>query len=296
MSPFTGKSGTDPSIGWGVISTGGIVLLDLASTAAPESWSLVRSVVGVSGLTNQTVLVSGAAEAIPVYIDLGDGNNQNVPLDPATLYQYEFSTSQGVATTDTICVSGTIVLEPDHMTRLMARAMQAGLASLVLPTHFMQKATFSYAMPIVTQLRFPMVLMNLDLLQQTEIPIGQGLQTDYQKNFNSYPSIALRRYVLRVFTTNVDERDFYRDAVIGIFNTILTPLFQRIGQDVNHTYQASNGQIVGDQMNPGAFYAEIALQFAGLYNVGVSTYFPTIEAIAFAVSSKQDDADNALDV
>lgn len=275
-----GTAGTDPRIAWQVLPTGGIVVMDLASEGPPASWLLTRSVVGVSGLTHTTSLVSGSADEIPFFIDLGDGNNQNVPLDPASLYAYEFTTSMGTVSTETICVSGTITLEPDHMTSILARSMQAGLAALSLPAQFTQRPTFSYAMPITTQLRFPMVILNLDLLQQQEIPIGQGTMAEVINNIYNVPAQALRRYVVRVYTTNVEEREFYRDAVIGIFNTILTPLFQRIGQNTHHSFQAVNGQIVGDQMQPGAFYAEIALQFSGLYNVAVSSYFPTIEVIS----------------
>lgn len=279
MVSFQGTAGTDPSIGWHVLPTGGIVVLDLDSTGDPSSWVLTRSVVGVSGLTDAATLVSGSAEALPVFIDLGDGGQQNVPLDPTSIYRYEFATTKGVVTTDTISVSGTIILERDYMSRVLARSMQAGLASLVLPSGFSQRPSFSYSMPITTQIRFPMILINLELLQQHEIPIGQGIAGDEYHNTYNTPSVAMRRYIVRIYATTVDERDFYQDAVIAIFNTILSPLFQRIGQDVNHSFQAANGQIVGDQMQPGAFYSEIALQFTGLYNVGVSTYFPLIEVI-----------------
>jgi hypothetical protein len=284
MNPQQGEAGTDPRIKWQVLPTGGIVVLNLASTALPSSWNLTRYVVDGSTLTDPVQLWDGGSDAIPVYIDLGDGGTQNVPLSPLSLYSYEFSTSTGSVSTETLCVSGTIVLEPDHMTKVMARAMQAGLAALSLPTQFTQRPSFSYAMPVSTPLRFPIVVMNLDLLQQQQIPIGQGIPAEIVNGLYNVPAQALRRYVLRVYTTNVDERDFYRDAIIGIFSSILVPLFQQIGQDVNHSYQAANGQIVGDQMQPGAFYAEIALQFSGLYNVGVSPYFPLIEHITSTVS------------
>lgn len=287
MNPSQGEAGVDPRVKWRVLPTGGIVVLNLESTAPSATWNLTRYIVSGSTLTDPVELWTGGPDRIPVYIDLGDGGTQNVPLSPLSLYAYEFETSAGSVTTETLCVSGTIVLEPDHMTKILARAMQAGLASLSLPTQFTQRPSFSYAMPITTQLRFPMVIMNLDLLQQQQIPIGGGIGEPVIGGLYNIPAMALRRYVMRVFTTNVDERDFYRDAIIGIFNTILVPLFQQIGQDVNHSFQAANGQVVGDQMQPGAFYSEIALQFSGLYNVGVSSYFPSVEEITFVASGAQ---------
>ncbi len=284
---FSGNAGGDPSIYWQVSPTGGVVVLNLHSIADPATWSLSRSGVSylptgvsgaiVSGSVGPVLLVSGAAQTIPFFVDIGDGTN--TPLNPQTLYSYRFATAQGIAITDPISVSGAIVLEPDHLTRVLGRSLQAGLVSLVLPTNFTQRPTFSYSMPVTTQMRFPMVLLNLDLLQQESIPIGQGQPSQIVDNSYSVPAMAMRRYVVRVFATNVDERDFYRDAVIAIFNTILTPLLAKIGVNTSHRFQASNGQIVTDQMQPGAFYAEISLQFSGLYNVTVSTNFPIIGSV-----------------
>jgi hypothetical protein len=265
-------------LSWETVPCGGIVALDLQSAALPASWVLTRYVSGVAGLSTGTVLVSGATDAIPFYIDIGDGTN--APLNPQTLYVYGFSTSAGTVYSDTITVSGAIVLEPDSMTRVLGRCLEAGLVSLVLPLQFKAKPTFSYAMPITTQLRFPMVIMNLDLMQQEEIPIGQGIDTDSTRNFYNVPANVMRRYVVRVFATTVDEREFLRDAVIAIFSTLLMPLLSRLGQNVSHSFQASNGQMVADQMQPGVFFAEISLQFSGLYNIGVSTYYGPIDFIA----------------
>lgn len=272
-----GTAGSDPMITWEVVPTGGIIVLNLASAAPAATWVLTRYVNNGGALSNPTVLMSAPSEVQNLFIDLGD--QTNVPLNPLNLYAYKFATGLGQVVTDPITVSGSIILEPDHLTSIMVRTMQAGLQSLVLPSQFAQRPTFSFAMPITTQMRFPMILLNLELLQQREIPIGQGNALDMVHNTYNVPAIALRRYVARVFTTNVDERDFYRDAVIGIFYSILAPLLQKIGTNTNHSFQAANGQIVGESMQPGAFYSEIAMQFSGLYNVAVSTYFPVIEHI-----------------
>lgn len=272
---YQGEAGSDPSITWQTLPTGGIVVLDLASAGPASSWVLTRYVYNSGVLVSPTVLLKAPSNQEIYFIDLGDGTN--TPLNPANLYVYEFSTSEGQVRTDPITVSGTIILQPDHLTAIMVRALQAGLQSLVVPGSFAQRPTFSFAMPITTQMRFPMILLNLDLLQQEEIPIGQGvIHPVAGQSMYNVPAMALRRYIARLYTTTVEERDFYRDAIIGIFNTILTPLFQKVGVNTNHSFQASNGQIVGDQMQPGAFYAEVAMQFSGLYNVAVSTHFPLI--------------------
>jgi hypothetical protein len=270
-------NGTDPTIFWQVAPTGGIVVLKLQSAAPAESWSLVRGVVSGATMVQQVTLFQSPAEALPVFVDIGDSTK--APLDPTLTYQYTFSTASGSVTTDPILPSTSIELEPDHLTEILLRALTAGIRSLKVPAGFNNRPPVFHAMPMGSQPTIPMISLNGTLLQQGEIPIGQNAQYNYGKNTLVVGGQALRHYTIAVLTATVQEREFYRDAVIAIFNTILGTILQAIGENATHRFQASSSQVTQDGMMPGFYFAEILLEMAGNFSVGVSTRYGVIETI-----------------
>lgn len=276
----------DPSIDWQIAPTGGIILLKLHSLAPPGGWTLTRSVLVGSTLTESTVLVSDPVAPQPVFLDIGD--RLKTPLDPTKQYVYAFTTAAGTATTPPIQPAASIKLEPDHITEVLLRALQSGVRSLVLPAAFNHRPTVFFAMPMGIQPTLPMISLNDTLLQQGDIPIGQNNRYNFQNNRYDIYGQAMRHYTIAVMTTTADERQFYRDAVLGIFNAILGPILGAIGENTTHRFQVHNSQVTSADTQPGFYFSEILLEFSGSFTVGVSTSFGLIENIVGTIETIGD--------
>ena len=274
---MSGSVGTDPRIDWQVSPTGGIAILKLKSAGDPSSWSLVRAVVSGTGTTQPVTLFRGPESQVPVFVDIGDGTK--APLDPTLSYQYVFTTSKGTATAGPIVPSASIVLEPDQLTTILLRALTSGVRSLVLPAGFRNAPQVFHAMPMGAQPTIPMITLNGTLLQQGDIPIGQNNPTNQLANTLIIGGQALRHYTIAVLTSTVEEREYYRDAVLAIFHSILGTILAAIGENASHRFQVHSSQVTGDGMQPGFYYAEIMLELVGSFAVGVSTTYGVIKEI-----------------
>ena len=274
----SGCIGTDPQITWQVAPTGGIVILKLKSAAPANTWVLIRQVISESqGLVHRTALFDAPSLIQPVYLDIGDGTKG--PLDPTCNYQYTFTTSAGTAIAGPILPSASIQIEPDHLTSILLRALASGLRSLVIPAEFNDRPRVFHAMPMGSQPTLPMVSLNDTLLQQGDIPIGQNNPNNIDTNTLVIGGQATRHFTIAVLTSTVEERLFYRDAVLAIFNAILGPIAQAIGENSSHRFQVNSSQVAQDGMNPGFYFAEILLELTGTFSVGVSTTYGLIEEI-----------------
>lgn len=274
---MSGSVGSDPNISWQVAPTGGIVILKLASAAPAVSWSLVRSVVSGSNLVEQTTLFTAPECIQPVFLDIGDGTK--APLNPTQNYQYAFTTASGTVVTPQILPSASITLEPDHLTAILLRALTSGFRSLVIPAGFSNRPQVFHAMPMGIQPTLPMVSLNGTLMQQADIPIGQNNPNNIDTNTLVIGGLALRHYTIAVMTSTVDEREFYRDAVLAIFNAILGPILNAIGENATHRFQVHSSQVTGAGQQPGFYFSEILLELTGSFSVAVSTTYGVIESI-----------------
>jgi hypothetical protein len=274
---MSGSVGSDPKITWQVAPTGGIVILKMKSAAPPASWSLVRAVVSGSDLIDQTTLFESPSSTLPVVVDIGDGTLE--PLDPNLVYQYTFTTSSGTAVTTPISPATSITIEPDPLTSILMRALQSGVRALTIPAAFHNRPEVFHAMPINRQPPLPMISINDTLLQQGDIPIGQNNLANFRDNTQTIGGQAMHHYTIAVMTSTVKERLFYRDAVLAIFNAALGSILQAIGQNSSHRFQVHSSQVVGTDTQPGFFYSEILLEITGVFAVGVTTSFQTIEQI-----------------
>lgn len=273
---MSGSAGSDPCISWQVAPTGGIMILKMQSAAPANSWSLVRAIVAGAS-PSQVTLFQAPEYTQPVFLDIGDGTK--APLDPTLSYQYTFTTAAGTVTTDAIVPSASITLEPDHLTAVLLRALTAGFRSLVIPAAFNDRPRVFHAMPMGIQPTLPMVSLNGTLLQQGDIPIGQNNPSNITSNTLAIGGQALRHYTIAVMASTVEEREFYRDATLGIFNSILGPILNAIGENSTHRFQVHSSQVVGSGQQPGFFYSEILLELTGTFSVSVSTSYGVIETI-----------------
>lgn len=274
---MSGSAGSDPQITWQVSPTGGIVILKLKSASPAASWSLTRAVVSGAALAQKTTLFDAPEYVQPVFLDIGDGTK--APLDPTLNYQYTFKTAAGTVVTDSISPATSIVLEPDHMTEVLLRALQSGFRSLVIPAGFNNRPQVFFAMPMGIQPSLPMVSFNDTLTQQDTVPIGQNNPTSVGSNMQVVGGQALRHYTIAVMTASPAERGFYRDAVLAIFNAMLGPVLNAIGENSTHRFQVHNSQVEGGGQSPGFFFSEILWELTGAFSVGVSTTYGVIQHI-----------------
>lgn len=277
-----GIVGTDPLLKYSVPPTGGMVVLEPQSSADFSTWTITRYL-SVSGqAVSGVVLVQGNAAdpATQVLIDMGDG--PTVPLDSTQLYLYELNTSAGAIQTPALSPACSIVLEEDELSAILYRALESGITALKLPASFKNKPTVMHAMPLAGAglPRLPAICFTEVLLQSQDYQIGEDVgNIDDSRNRYDVATQALRHFSVAVLATNTKERSYYKDAVIAIFNSILGPVMEKIGNNIRHRFQASSSQIVGRQNEPGFYLAEILLEFQGLYSTGITTSYGVIEDI-----------------
>jgi hypothetical protein len=181
---------------------------------------------------------------------------------------------------------------------MLIRLLQGAFNSLTLPSG-VNVPEVLHAMPLGGIPEFPFVVVNQDLLQQTEVPIGQsayqspatsgqGTVSGFQTNFPwSITGLVERTYRVSILSKNAVERDFYRDAIPAIFQALFNPVLQPLGLDVSHKWQVSTGQVSDDRAakSPGFYFAECMLTFEGTLDVTVSPIYGLVETITTTVSS-----------
>lgn len=290
-----------PTIQGVIIPTGGAIQLTL-TTAISGNVTLARAVSGATGLGTFTTLYSGtpyvsqldsSGNPIPtLYLDTGD--QLPSPLLPGTLYVYSLTDANGTAQTPPFNPAVSINLQPEPLTQIMIRLLQAGINSLV-PSSFNSNGgkipQVLHDMPLAGFPAMPFVTVNCDLVQQEEIPIGQNVQQPDKSGNWTIGGFAKFVYRISVFANNSPERDFYRDAVIGIFNAILQSVFVPLGKNIRHRYQAANGQVAQDNtlQIPGFYYSDVMLEFEGVMNIVVTATYGLIAEIIFTGTTPSGD-------
>ena len=284
----------DPSITAEVLPSGGVVALTLYSLAQTGTWTLTRAISGTS--LPATTVYSGpplSPAATPgqtvSWVDAGDGTA--LPLDPTKTYTWTFTTASGSITTSVVSPACTITIQPDQITDLITRVMKAGVSSLYIPAGFQNKPSVIHAMPLNGQPSLPLITINEDLLQQENIGIGDSVNTSLTNNYVD-SAMVKRRFSVTVLAMSVEERKFYRDAVISIFRTMAGPALERLGSDIKHSFQAADSQVTDRDQSPGFYYSTIMLDVSGMFNVGVTTSFPSDAAIDTSQVQTSLDADS----
>ena len=269
------------NIEYTVLPTGGAVQLKLYSTA--ETMTLNRATSGSAGLSAWTAIYNGPAPepatifngvpTDPHVLVIDSGDFLPGPLVPTDQYVYQLTDSDSSTfTTGAISVSGSLILNRLDLTELLAKMLWGGLQSLPLPSNYKTPQVY-HAMPLTGQPPLPLVTINLDLFQQVnnDIPVGQNVP-DYNINGSwSVAALAKWRYIIAILTTNAAEREFYREAIIGLFHGFLYAPLDALGMNVSHSFQSTNGQTTGDgsRMNPGFYWSEIALDLSGTYRLSI---------------------------
>jgi hypothetical protein len=265
-----------------LVPTGGAISFSIVSSGTT---TFSRAVSGVGGLGSFTQLYSGGP--IQTYVDTGD--MLPAPLDPTQLYVYQMVDANGTLTTPPIQPYVALNLQQEPLLALLIRLLQAGVTNLITPTG-VQPCQVLQAMPLVGFPPMPFMVVNMDLMQQAEIPIGQSAEAVDMNGNWTMTGFARRVFRISVLAQNTTDRDFYRDASIGIFESIIKSVLTPLGLDVRHRYQAAAGQVANDNMgqSPGFYYADVMCTFEGTFNILITPQYGLMNTITFTGTQASD--------
>ena len=278
------------------IPTGGAISLAI-SGAVSGAVLLERA---VSGVGTFTTIYSGVATQY--YLDIGDG--LPAPLDANLFYQYRYTDPGGSTTTDFYQPVSLLAVEPEPISQVLIRLIQGTLNSTPLPPG-VKNAQVTQAMPLGGAIPMPLVVVNLDLFQQANVPIGQStnvfaaiLSAASGVPVSGYTTLGFAKRLFRVsvLATDAITRDFYRDLLVGFFEAIYASVLQPIGVDVTHRWQASSGQVAHDKTTnvPGFYFADVTFEFEGILNVVLNLTHPLIQTITTQTSGAQPGTINEI--
>ncbi len=214
--------------------------------------------------------------AVPYYIDQGEGYSTNVEFLPNDTYTYTIADSSGSTSTDPLVTTASITINPDQITSVIVKLIKAGINNLVLTQPGWIKPRVFHALPTSGTPQLPFIVVTFDLLQQNTVPIGQMNMPEYN-NTVDISVLVDRRYTVTTYTTTVDEREFYRDALIAIFESSLFVPLQQLGQDITHSFQAVSLQEIDPA--PGFYVSDMMWMMTGAYSITLTTNYGLIESL-----------------
>ncbi len=238
----------------------------------------------VSGVAGSTQLYSGGLLAS--WVDGGDGPSfSNAPLSSGTTYLWTVTDNNGSTQVGPATPASSITTVPDALTQMLIRLLQGGVNSLVLPSGVARTAVTTQ-MPQGGWQALPFIVVNLDLIQQSETQIGEDVVNPNPGNDWSLWVNAKRVWRVSVMSTDAEERDFYRDSLLSIFRVLKATVFSPIGYNVTHSFQAASYTTAKewDGHTPGFYGADLMLEIDGVFNTAVLTSYSTISEITVGVT------------
>lgn len=267
-----------PSVIATVIPTGGVVLLQFPSafvgTPNASAMTISRSIAG-SGVW--TPIYQGPP--IGAFIDVGDG--LPAPLDPGIGYLWQIANSGGEVTAGPLMPAPSFLNAPDQLTQILIRALQGALNSMPLPAG-VQRPLVTIKMPVNGWMAMPFVVVNLDLIQQKYLAIGEDMVNPTPDNNWTLFATANRCWRVTVMSQDPEERDFFRDSLLAVFRVLKATAFSPIGLDVTHSFHAVSYSSAHEwqAVTPGFYAADLLFEIDGVFPAAVMTDYPVILQIA----------------
>lgn len=136
-------------------------------------------------------------------------------------------------------------------------------------------------MPQNGWLAMPFIVVNLDIIQQTETQIGGDVENPDNDNVWTLFANAKRVWRICVICQDAEERDFFRDTLLGVFRVLKATALQPMGMDVSHSFQAVSytSALEFEGRIPGFYAADLMLEIDGPLPAVVTTNYPVIEEI-----------------
>jgi hypothetical protein len=229
-----------------------------------------------------TTIASGNAPDIIFWLDVNDG--QPGALNNALQYVYRITDSTGQTVTPPVSVGGAITVITNGETALLARLFEAAVNNVTLPHGIVKRPSVSTAMPIVGLPPLPMIVINRELLQQSEVPIGQQTPDVNSDNTLTFGGYAKTMWRVSVLTQDPASRDFWSDATIAIFMSICASVAAPLGKNNSHSFQTAHYQVAKDREVPGFYGADIMLDLEGVLATTIQTNYGLIETITFTTT------------
>ena len=281
-----------PPVNLSVIPTGGAVLMQFYNNEtghyAPPSGATQMTISrAVSGVAGATAIYSGGLLAS--WADAGDGPSfSNAPLSSGSAYTWTVTDTLGSTVVGPVTPASSITSVPDALSQLLIRLLQGGINSLVLPPG-VARTSVTTQMPQGGWQALPLIIVNLDLIQQSETQIGEDVVNPNPGNDWSLWVNAKRVWRVSVMSTDAEERDFYRDSLLSIFRVLKATVFSPIGYNVTHSFQAASYTTAKewDGHTPGFYGADLMLEIDGVFNTAVLTNYSTIQEITVGVTVTQ---------
>lgn len=258
-----------------VIPTGGAVSLTITSVGSGMTLSRSDGGSGVSAPWMQ--IYTGVPT--PIFIDVGDG--LMTPLSSGTSYYYKIDDDEGPLISAPVTPILQLNIQQEPMTPMIMKLLQAGIDNLVVPSPINKATRVLHAMPLGGLPTLPIITINMDMVQQVAVPIGQSVEKVSPDGVWTISGLINRVYHMTVLADNPEDREFYKDAVVAIMQSIIASVMVPIGDDVSHKFQAAAGQVANDPsgMGPGFYYADILWTFEGNYNISIDPVYGSVNVI-----------------
>lgn len=258
---------------------GGVVTFVIggAASGSGSQMTISRAVSGDS----YSVLYSGSPQ-----IRWADAGEQLPgPLSSGSSYYWEFTDSVGTVTLGPIQPKPYLIFDEYWLTSLLINTVRAGINNLILPAG-VQRAEVFHEMPLNGFNALPSITITQELFQQDAIGIGQQVPNylAQQNALWSMPAVVENTWIMTVFAKDVETREYYRDALIAIYQSSLYGVFLPLGQDITHRFMCHNYQWNDDLhgVSPGFYCCDIMINMKGMFTIGIQGTFPAITAVLSA--------------
>jgi hypothetical protein len=259
------------------VPTGGAVVIEFPGYFPPAAQATQLTISrSVAGSNVWTVIYQGPP--IGSFIDVGDGTPG--PLDPNTAFLWKAEDYSGTAISNPIMPASTFISEPDQLTQILLRLLQGAINSMVLPNG-VKRPVLTIRMPTNGLQAMPFIVVNLDLIQQTEVGVGEDVPNPDNNNNWTLFANAKRLWRVSILSQDAEERDFYRDTLLAVFRVLKAAAFAPLGQNVTHTFQAASYSSVKEYegISPGFYCADLMFELDGLFPTAVLTNYQRIQQI-----------------
>lgn len=197
-------------------------------------------------------------------------------------YLWQFIDSVGSVQVGPIQPSSTLIFEDYWLTPLFVKMLRNGIDNLSLPPG-VDRAEVFHDMPINSFPPIPAITVSQVLFKQEAIGIGQDIPNPlYNQNaIWTIPAIVENNWQVTVWAKSVETREYYRDATVGIFESLIPSVFLNIGQNITHKFMAHNYIFIEEIKGflPGFYCADLLFTMNGMFNIPIQTNYPPITGI-----------------
>jgi hypothetical protein len=283
---------TGPVVNLHVIPVGGAVRLHMPGYLQPPAD--VTSITIARAVSGGTFTTFYSGPPVENYIDCGDSTP--LPLSSAMSYLWQVTDVTGTTQVGPAVPASSVISTPDALTQLLIRLLQGGINNLTLPLGFiLPQITIKFPQNGLQAL--PFIVVNLDLIQQTEVQIGEDVVNPNPGQDWTLWVNAKRVWRVSVLSADAEERDFYRDSLLMLFRVLKATVFTPIGYNVSHSFQANSYTDVNEWegKTPGFYGADLMMELNGIFNTAVLTNFGIIQEFAVTATVGPFDGTETVD-